>query len=162
MPNHIRAYRIILTGASVWCALIILPPVLALFHQPVAAICYKFFFPICHQDPARSLFVMGKQWAVCIRCTSIYFGYFLGLLIFPVAAGAIRIPPRILWLCAILPMVLDVFLDFEGIHFSTNVTRLITGGIFGIIAAQVLTPLMIDAISQLVFRSSDYRISHEP
>src|SRR5262249_2651061 len=33
----------------------------------------------CHQQPARSWHVAGEPLAVCIRCTSIYFGFLAAL-----------------------------------------------------------------------------------
>jgi uncharacterized membrane protein len=70
-----RARLLVLIGAGLWCSAIVLA---AIFHvEPV----YAFFAAICHQDPARSWFISGAPLPVCIRCTSIYFGFFAALLL---------------------------------------------------------------------------------
>jgi uncharacterized membrane protein len=56
-------------GAAVWCAAIVAAP---LFHLTFI---YDFFSLICHQQPARSWQLFGEPLAVCIRCSSIYFGF---------------------------------------------------------------------------------------
>jgi len=68
------APALLLAGALLWCAGIVLAPLLNL--RPV----YEFFALICHQDPNRSFTIAGTPLPVCIRCTSIYFGFFLSLL----------------------------------------------------------------------------------
>ena len=64
-----------IVGAALWCALIVATPVFQL--TPV----YYFFSSICHQLPSRSWHIHGGQFAVCIRCTSIYFGFLVGLIV---------------------------------------------------------------------------------
>ena len=64
---------ILLAGAAIWCAAIVAAPI---FHLTFV---YDFFSVICHQDPARSWRVAGAPFAVCIRCSSIYFGFLAGL-----------------------------------------------------------------------------------
>jgi uncharacterized membrane protein len=157
-----RAYRIFLAGVVVWCGFIILGPLLASLHQPAASVCYKFFSPICHQDPARSFFIFGRQFCVCIRCTAIYFGFLASVLVAPLTLGRLRIQARVLWCCATVPMLVDVVLDTAGVHASDTTLRIVTGAIFGIIGAHILTPLIIDAFSELFSSSSEYRITHEP
>ena len=75
---------ILLAGAMVWCAAIVAAPIFRLTFV------YESFSMICHQDPARSWRVAGESFAVCIRCCSIYFGFFAGLI-----AG---LPPNARWL----------------------------------------------------------------
>ena len=68
-----RARGILIIGAGLWCAAIVAAPV---FHLPFV---YDFFSRICHQNPARSWFVYDEPLAVCVRCTSIYFGFLISL-----------------------------------------------------------------------------------
>ena len=67
--------RWIVTAAAVWCFLIVAAP---LWHVELI---YKFFSSICHQIPARSWHIGGEPLGVCIRCTSIYFGFLLSLVV---------------------------------------------------------------------------------
>src|SRR5262249_10368205 len=56
---------------------------------------YAFFSLICHQNPARSWELFGNPLAVCIRCASIYFGFF-GALLLPFAPNVRRLKAAIL------------------------------------------------------------------
>src|SRR5215471_4611333 len=66
-----RARTFVCLGAALWCAAIVLAPVFDL--RPI----YDFFSRICHQDPTRSWSLAGAQFPVCVRCASIYFGFFI-------------------------------------------------------------------------------------
>ncbi len=57
----------------------------------------------------------------------------------------------LLWVIAVLPMMIDVALDMLGLHSSSILTRIFSGGFFGIIAASVLSPLIIDSLMLLHF-----------
>src|SRR5690242_14530294 len=84
--THRRFRAAVRTGSGIWCLLIIAAPLLRL-----PAI-YFFFSRICHQDPLRSWHLFGEPLAVCIRCTSIYCGFFLGaLLSLPASATVLKI-----------------------------------------------------------------------
>jgi uncharacterized membrane protein len=85
-----------------------------------------FFSPVCHQDPARSLWVFGGPVAVCARCLGMYLG---------AAAGAwLRAPQRVL-----LPVVmvagtvnaLDVFTEAVGLHGNWLASRFAFGLLLG-------------------------------
>lgn len=64
-----------IAGSLVWLTAIVLAPVLHL--QPV----YRFFALICHQNPLRSWTLAGAVFPVCIRCISIYAGFFVALVL---------------------------------------------------------------------------------
>ena len=69
-----RTRYILLAGSGLWCSTIIVG---ALFHVPAI---YAFFSQICHQQQDRSWHIAGSTLPVCIRCASIYLGFFAGLL----------------------------------------------------------------------------------
>ena len=83
------------------------------------------------------------------RCSGIYFGFFIGVLLSPVLSRRVLLPPRSAWIIAAFPMLLDVGADLLGVHAGTIPTRLASGAFFGIGAALILTPLMITACSEL-------------
>ena len=68
-----RTHFILIAGSLVWLAAIVLAPLLQL--EPV----YRFFSLICHQNPLRSWTLAGTPLPVCIRCVSIYIGFFVAL-----------------------------------------------------------------------------------
>jgi len=87
---------------------------------------YEFFSRICHQDPARSWHVWGKPFAVCIRCTSIYFGF--------TASLWLGLKANQQWLrIAFLLMICEVIVARA--LFDAAVLRSISGVLVGIAAA---------------------------
>lgn len=90
------ARTLLIGGAAVWCLLIVAAPLFDLHWV------YQFFAFICHQDPIRSWSLGSEPLAVCIRCTSIYFGFLVGLVA--------RVPPRSRFLRAALAATLGEFL----------------------------------------------------
>jgi uncharacterized membrane protein len=71
-----RRFRAAVTIASgLWCCLILAAPLL---REPSL---YAIFSAICHQQATRSWHVWGEPFAVCIRCSSIYCGFFFGSLL---------------------------------------------------------------------------------
>ena len=87
--------------------------------------------------------------AVCERCSAIYFGFFIGVALSPVLSRRLPSAPRGIWTLAVAPMLLDVAAGLLGIHPSTIQTRLVSGALFGITAALILTPLLITASSEI-------------
>ncbi len=84
---------------------------------------------------------------VCERCSGIYFGFLAGVLLSRLVRKLTAASPRILWGAAVAPMLIDVAADISGIHASTAALRLFSGGFFGIAAALILTPLLVEALS---------------
>jgi uncharacterized membrane protein len=62
-------YAVLLAGSTLWCLSIVAAPAFRLSWV------YAVFSMICHQNPSRSWFLAGEPFAVCIRCTSIYFAF---------------------------------------------------------------------------------------
>lgn len=150
--KHSLCYTILLLGSFTWCVLLFIPPLAAggvLPCESIAPECYRFFHKICHQYDSRTFFLFEHKLAVCIRCTSIYVGFFVGIACVPLfRKRSLQFFPW--FVIASLPMLIDVLLDIVGIHSSTSLTRLSTGMLFGIIAAIVLTPSLIEAFSQIL------------
>ena len=82
----------------------------------------------CHQIYERSFNFRGYQFPVCARCTGIFVGNIVGILLCIVK---IKISLKI---CAvfILMMVYDGFLQLLKIKESNNIRRVITGFLAGI------------------------------
>ena len=149
------SYYLLVAGVLLWCLLLVAPPLLMLTgttYAPLADTIYKSFSPVCHQYDSHSLHIGGNKLAVCARCSAVYVGFLVGVLLFrvPVRKGIPR--PLAAWIIACAPMVADVMLDSLGWHASSLVTRLITGGWFGLCAAMILTPLFFEACVQLFQR----------
>jgi uncharacterized membrane protein len=118
----------VLAGAAV------MAPYLAAAGYSLTALAIAWFFsPVCHQDPARSLWLVGAPVAVCARCLGIYLG---------AAAGAwISAPRRILlWgfvLFAVLNLA-DVAAEAVAWHGDWKLTRFLLGAFVGLTAGALV------------------------
>ena len=136
-----------------WCAGIVAAPLLR--HaglQSTADITYSMFSRICHQNDVHSFHVEGEKFGVCIRCSAIYFGFLIGLLILPVSGALkrIRSPKPMYVIAVIVPMLVDAVLNDSGLHISTTMTRLATGFLFGSVMPWCIMPHLLEACSQLL------------
>ena len=110
------------------------------------AVLRAFFSLLCHQEAARSFSLLGHPWAVCHRCSGIYFGLFL-LSLCPLRWNALVDEPRYrrVWIAAAtMPLLLDALLPFAGLWINTAATRLATGALFGCMLASLLVRALVD------------------
>lgn len=123
---------------------------------------YGVFSPVCHQIDGRSLTLFGMPLGVCTRCSAAYFGFLAGVLLYPFLRGVDRpvYPPRWIVALAVLPMLLDVFAGWTGLHAVSGTTRLFSGGFFGLVIPFVVLPALIEAVNELV--ASRRRPFHHP
>lgn len=95
----------------------------------------------CHQMPERSFFIKGYQLPICARCTGVYIGQIVALILL----FFLRIPWYIS-VILIVPMGIDWSLQYFVKIISNNVRRLITGLLCGF----GLMYLYAHVISQIV------------
>ncbi len=161
-----RPYRILLTGTLLWCAAVMAVPLLAKTEsalvQGSASFLEECFSHVCHRLPDRSFHLVGKPLGVCVRCTSIYGGFLLGLLVYPVLVRRRRpqLPSRWWLVGAALPTASDALLNILGLVPSTEASRAITGALLGIALTAYIVPLVIEAWSALPHRAWIRRRSH--
>jgi uncharacterized membrane protein len=158
-------YIVLLGGVSLWCFGLLIPSLIAAYETPSTQLSqygYRCFSTICHQYDSRSLHIFGYKLAVCARCTAIYFGFLIGTLAFPLVRKRITSLPSWLLGIAVLPMVIDVVSEFMLFHQSMVSIRIITGAIFGIVAALVLVPICLEAVKELFSRKHQSKgVSYE-
>lgn len=80
----------------------------------------------CHQLPERSFFYKGKQFPVCARCTGVFFGQLISIIII-----FKKNIPICLSILGIGLMGIDWGLQSLKIKESNNIRRLITGFLGG-------------------------------
>ena len=80
----------------------------------------------CHQLPQRSLFIGGRQFPLCARCTGLAIGYVLAF-----ALLSLLRPSLILCAAFCEIMFLDWLIQYLEIRPSTNIRRLLTGTLCG-------------------------------
>ncbi|HVF23691.1 MAG TPA: DUF2085 domain-containing protein [Pyrinomonadaceae bacterium] len=129
-------------------------------HSEIAAGIYRAFAPFCHQLPERSYFVDGHKFAVCSRCTGIYFGFAFTLLLYPLIRSLrnAAFPERRWLLLATVPLAIDWSLTFFGIWENTHTSRLLTGLLLGSTAVFYVMPGIVD----LSFRIRPRPLTPEP
>lgn len=157
------AYRFIFFSSLIWCLSILAAPIANHWYATtLAETMYRFFSRICHQLDSHSLHLFGAKFAVCARCTAIYFGFFLSVAAYPLLCRNTRASrvtegsthSRRILLLSILPLLLDVLLPLIGVYESTLLTRIITGMIFGVALPFVLLPAAEEAFKELHLKLS--------
>lgn len=95
----------------------------------------------CHQRPDRSFSIHGKQFPVCARCTGVFAGQLVSLILIHFFKPAF-------WILALfcIVMLLDWSIQYLKIRESTNLRRLITGSLcgyaFGTIILQIFLMIL--------------------
>ena len=147
-----RVYWPLLAGCLTVLAVVVAAPWAAHHESPLAGWLYLPFMTICHQIGERSFHLMGHALAVCHRCTGLYVGFTVGLMVLPFLGSVRRFlfsHPRILLVLAV-PMALDVFL-WQNTWWSRFSS--------GLVAAFPVGLFVWAAFSQLARRSP---VSHSP
>lgn len=160
MHNSRFTYTLILVAACLWCAAILLAPLLAAKAASVSGGIYAFFHLICHQYDVRSLHISGHPLAVCSRCSAIYFAFLAGVIVYPFFRTRMTGTTRRLLMVAALPMVLDVAGGMIGISQPSNILRVVTGAVFGLVSALIILPDAIEASRTLMLRFTDNPQQH--
>jgi uncharacterized membrane protein len=150
----IIVWAITATVTLLFVSLIVIAPVaLAHGHDSMALVIYNSFSKFCHQIPERSFYLDGHPFAVCARCTGIYFGFAAGVLCYPLARSLKRgaAPARQWLLAALVPTALDFALDFFGVWQNTHLSRSLTGALLGAVTAFYVVPGLLN-LSRMRFR----------
>ncbi len=107
---------------------------------------YRAFSYVCHQIPERSFFIAEHQFAVCARCTGLYVGFAVAVLLYPFARSLRQIEaPRRKWLfLAAAPLTIDFALGFFGIWENTHFSRFATGALLGAVSVFYVMPGLMD------------------
>lgn len=112
-----------------------------LVGEPLRTFVMAGFSTVCHQIADRSFHVHGVSLAVCHRCTGIYLGLWLAVLVYPLIKNRVRDTGRysgILVLAALVPAGADWISEIAGLWNNTVFSRVTTGLIFGVIAGYLL------------------------
>ncbi len=111
---------VLLVACALGMALVFAPP----FAGSYAHVVRWLLEPVCHQIPARSFHVLGEPIAVCHRCTGLYVGFAVGVLVWPwlpTLAARLAANPR--WVAVFLvPLAID-----WAVVVNTPATRFVTG-----------------------------------
>ncbi len=133
-------------------------------HFAFASGIYKTFSFFCHQIPERSFHVAGYQFAVCSRCTGLYSGFAFATMGYPVFRSLKRTDtPRVIWLfLSALPLAVDFSLTYFGVWQNTHLTRVLSGALFGGVAAIFIVPGLIELSANVAGRFQTQRQTRTP
>lgn len=92
---------------------------------------------VCHQQDRRSFHFGIRKYPVCARCTGIYAGQLIGIVLY-----FTYVPSLYLCLALAIPMIVDGFTQLRTSYESTNNRRLITGLLFGYAAISVVIQII--------------------
>jgi len=86
---------------------------------------------LCHGKPERCFYLWGTPMPICARCTAIYGGAVIALLLFPLLPHVTEFTAR--WTMYVLatPMAIDGLTQLTTLRESTNSLRLVTGFLAG-------------------------------
>ena len=126
-------YAATLAGLTLWLAAIVAAPFLAGRGSAWSPFLYSCFAPLCHQRPERSIWIFGHPLAVCARCTGIYLGAYLGLMVYPFRRGfgVLRLPRLSVLAAVSVPLAADAAGHGLGLWDSPAGLRLATGLLWG-------------------------------
>lgn len=147
LRGPVVVWSVVMAAALVWLGLIVAAP-LALAHGYTffALTVYGAFGFLCHQISERSFHIEGHSFAVCARCTGLYAGFAMGVLIYPLARSLRQLEtPRRLWLlAACVPILIDWSLGFFHFWENTHLSRFATGAFLGAVCAFYVVPGLVD------------------
>ena len=109
---------------------------------------------LCHQKAERSFFINGNEMPFCSRCTAIWLGLAIGLGF--MMLYTIQLNEKFLFaiIIGIVPMGIDGVGQLLGFWESTNIIRLITGLLAGVVCG-IAIGLIIDEIKTIhIFKNS--------
>ena len=151
--NAMIVYAALTALSILWASLILAAPwLMAERHYLAASVIYKGFSAVCHQAPERSFYFHGRPMGVCSRCASIYAGFVIGLLLYPLLRDLRedRFPPRWILIGAAVPTVIDFAGGVLGLFANTFLSRALTGVLFGAVAAYYVTPGLVSALNDFI------------
>lgn len=148
LPKWGQRFFWLATGCALAC--VALAPLARARGWWVGEPIYQAFHALCHQLPERSFHLEGQPLAVCHRCSGIYLGFWLGLVLWPKSQ---RWRPWLLehprWILAGFGPTLVDFLLFG---FNSPISRFSTGLVAGLPLALLAGAGLAEMLSHLALR----------
>jgi len=117
-----------------------------MIYDFLTKICSNIGFSVCHQIPERTIFFGNIAMPLCSRCTGIYIGFTISILLMLILFRKREsgFPPTyiiILSFIFIIPTVSDGLLSYLSIYNTNNIIRITTGYLFGMGIGLMLYPV---------------------
>jgi uncharacterized membrane protein len=147
LRRPLTMWLIVATGSLLLVAMIVGAPLAdASGHSALSFVIYRAFSYVCHQLPERSYFIAEHQFAVCSRCTGLYFGFTAATLVYPLLRSlrTTTTPARKWLFLAAAPLGVDFLLGYLNIWENTHTSRLFTGLLLGAVSVFYVVPGFVD------------------
>ncbi len=110
---------------------------------------YKAGDKLCHQLSSRSFFINGNQMPFCARCSAIWIGLTISVAF--MLFYRIKLDEKFLFILilGIIPIAIDGLGQLFSLWESSNLVRVLTGGLIGVISG-IAIGLIIDEISLIL------------
>ena len=122
---------VVLFLISVTCCVTIamFPLIIYLGEIKIAIGIWYFFSHLCHQDPLRSLNLLGVSLPVCSRCLAIYWGTFFGIISyhFLLVWSLSLLRNYYLLFIPVTLIIVEIGLNVSGIWSNNLIFRVVTG-----------------------------------
>ncbi|MCD6446543.1 MAG: DUF2085 domain-containing protein [Candidatus Marinimicrobia bacterium] len=111
---------------------------------------------ICHQYPPRCLQIFNSPMGLCSRCFAFYLAGLICTIGFPFLGRTQEQRPNFyFFILMIAPLTIDGSTQYLGLRTSTNILRLVTGGMAGIGTTITLLQLICYKFCQDHFKSME-------
>lgn len=87
--------------------------------------------PLCNLNAERAFYIGSFCFPFCVRCTAIIFGIILTIVIKMILKCSYNKKWIVLWVACIIPCLIDGVIQYFFKIESTNIKRLIFGGLCG-------------------------------
>jgi uncharacterized membrane protein len=138
--------RVLTAALGVWLILIIVAPIMVATDsksiQYFGTAIYFLMDPVCHQIPARSLFLNELPLPVCARCFSIYAGGFIVFLI-----ALIKKPtnpwPKLVYMGIGSLIIIEILAEKIQLYHNLTELRMISGLLLGMLIFRIILETLI-------------------
>lgn len=104
---------------------------------------------LCHQRADRSFFINSNQMPFCSRCTAIWLGLAIGIGFMVFFKMKLNSKLLILIFIGLIPIVVDGLGQLFGLWESSNIARVITGLLIGIVCG-IAIGIIIDETRDII------------
>lgn len=103
-----------------------------------AGLIYLGFAPACHQRPERSFEFNGHPWAVCHRCSGVYWGLLAGVALPRTLLRALLARRRPWTLAAAAVLLADFLANYSPLLTNSSWSRFVSGFGFGTVGGALV------------------------
>ena len=142
-------YLFVFLSAVIFNFLVLSPVVMTQVGlDKLARFVYLFFKPICHQIDSRSFHIYGVKLAVCSRCSLIYSGVLIGVVILGSVYGENLLRrSNFILMIALFPSLVEFFVE-KFLNVEMVVFKVLASLWLGVLAGLVLSAQIVNMFGE--------------